>query len=63
MKNLDDFIGDNKKSPIDFSCQCTSCHGTNTKVYKSEDQDTFSAKCEDCGNKFYFKLPGRGSAF
>jgi hypothetical protein len=63
MKNLDDFIGENSKNSIDFSCQCTSCHGTNTKVYKSEDTDTFSAKCDDCGNKFYFKLPGMGAAF
>ena len=63
MKNLDDFIGEDKRKPVGFSCQCTACSGNNTKVFKAEEKDTFNAKCEDCGNKFSFRLPGMGSAF
>ena len=33
MKNLDDFIGEDKRKPLGFSCQCTACSGNNTKVF------------------------------
>lgn len=63
MKNLDDFMGNDKRKPLDFSCQCTSCGSNNTNIYKGEEKDMFDAKCVDCDNKFSFRLPGMGSAF
>ena len=63
MKNLDDFIGSEKRKPLDFSCRCTLCDSNNTNVYKGEDRDAFDAVCADCDNKFSFRLPGMGSAF
>ena len=60
MRSLDDFTDKEKRRPVEISCACPQCGGSECVLYKSEQKDIFEAKCTDCNHKFTVRLPGLG---